>query len=258
MNRQARQGENELRIRAAVRAVLSPGVWLVIAVRVFIVVLWSHMIVPASVPTTSEAGPTSSMALLVTLSLFVYAYLFGGALRSFVVGDGRVSVPEILKRGKDVFNQFVWLCIKALLVVLLMAVFFLSASVTGASDELEVQARFEEIAPTMNLIGTIALFIVPFLLVYWLPLVFVTRDFRMFSTMRAAVVTLWRRLSTSGYLAFLVLFPVALFWLVPDNVPLVVVLALGILGDLMRWTARVYCAQYLVKERGAIARAASG
>ncbi len=258
MNQNAGQGENELHIRAAVRAVLSPGVWLVIAVRVLIVVLWSNLVMPAAMSTSGDAGPASSVALLVALLLFAYAYLFGGALRSFAVGDGTVSVPEVLRRGKEVFSQFVWLCIKAVLAVLLVVVFFLSAFASGASGEVEIQARLEEIAPTMNLIGSAALFVIPFVLVYWLPLVFVTRDFRMLPTIKAAVTTLWRRLWKSGYLAILVLFPVVLFWLLPHDAPLLAVLVLGVIGDLMRWTARVYCAQVLVQDRGVMARTTSG
>lgn len=235
---------------------MSPAVWLVIGVRVLVEVT-SYTIMPAATSSAVDSRPVSLVAVFIVLFIFMYLYLFSGTFRSMVLGQGTVSVQESIHRGKEVFNQFLWLWIKIFLVVLFALVLLLSFFVNGSTDEMEVQTRLKEIAPRLNLFRGIFMIIAPFILVYWLPIVFATSDFRVLPTMKSALAILWRRLPKSGYLAFLIFFPVVVVWLLPEGSPLIVLLGISVLRDLMLWTAFIYCAESVTEHRHIVVRGTS-
>ncbi len=232
MNQQPTPTESEQRIRAAVRVVLSPGVWLVIGLQVVFVTLRTQTILPLD-----DIGPTG-LALAIFGTLLILIYLVSGTFRSFALGNNTVSIYEALSRGKEVFTPFLWLLVQVGLLLLfvlfvLLSLFYSSQSVDGAN----IEQLVTETVPNVRMIAMV----VPFLLVYWFPVVFSTNDFRVFATLRSALRIIWQQLWKSGFLAFLIFFPLVAFWLLPDNSPLIVFLIVNVIGEVMGWIAYVYC-----------------
>ena len=232
MNQQPTPTESEQRVRAAVRVVLSPGVWLVIGLQVVFMTVRSQTILPLD-----DIGPTG-LALATFGTLLILIYLVSGTFRSFALGNSTVSIYETLSRGKEVFTSFLWLLVQlGLLAVVvgfvLLSLFSSSRSVDGTNTEQLIM----EMAPYVRIIAMV----VPFLLVYWFPVVFSTNDFRVFTTLRSALRIIWQRLWRSGFLAFLIFFPLVAFWLLPDNSPLIVFLIVSAIGEVTGWIAYVYC-----------------
>jgi len=214
MNQQPTPAESEQRIRAAVRVVLSPGVWLVIGLQVVFVTL-AQTILPLD-----DVGPTG-LALATFGASLILIYLVSGTFRSFALGNNTVSIYEALSRGKEVFTSFLWLLVQvvllsSLVLFVLLGLFYSSGSVDGANTE----QLLTEMVRNIRMIAIV----IPFLLVYWFPVVFSTNDFRVFATLRSALRIIWQRLWKSGFLAFLIFFPLVAFWLLPDTSPLIVFL----------------------------------
>ncbi len=230
--------ESERRIRAAVRTALSAGVWLVMGVQLAALALVMYRVAPLG--SLEVAVAQAPGTLLTVLVLFLaYTYVMSGTSRSFAVGRTTVSALESLNRGREVFSAFLWLFVK----VLLLGLGCLYALVIVA-QLIAVAAQSRTLATTILWIGPRIIFaIAPFALVYWLPLVFVRNDFRLTPTMRAALTILWQRWSRSGFLAFLVFFPVLILWLLPQGAPLAALLPVSLIGQLMAWTAYVYCVE---------------
>ena len=84
-----------------------------------------------------------------------------------------------------------------------------------------------------------------FVFVYWLPFVFVRREFRLFISLRSALNIAWTRLSHSGFLALLIVAPILIAELFPADSPWWLELILSVLTGLMSWIAYVYCVQVL-------------
>ncbi len=230
--------ESEQRIRAAVRVVLSPGVWLVIGLQVVFVTLRAQTVVPLD-----NIGPTG-LALATFGALLILIYLVSGTFRAFALGDSTVSIAETLSRGKEVFSSFLWLLVQVGLLLLLVLFVFLSLLYSSRSvDDANTEQLITEIVPNVRMVAMV----IPFLLVYWFPVVFSTNDFRVFATLRSALRIIWQRLWKSGFLAFLIFFPLVVFWLLPDNSPLIVFLIVNIIGEVMGWIAYVYCVESLAR-----------
>jgi hypothetical protein len=238
MNQQLTPTESEQRIRAAVRVVLSPGVWLVIGLQVVFVTLRTQTILPLD-----DTGPTG-VALVTFGALLILIYLVSGTFRSFALGDNTVSIYETLSRGKEVFTSFLWLLVQVGLLLLLvlfvlLSLLYWSRAIDGANTERLVT----EVVRNVRVVAMV----IPFLFVYWFPVVFSTNDFRVFATLRSALRIIWQQLWKSGFLAFLIFFPLVVFWLVPDNSPLIVFLIINVIAEVMGWTAYVYCVESLAR-----------
>ncbi len=234
--------ESERRIRAVVRTALSPGVWAVIAVQLLAVAFVLNGIAPFG---SLEAALSQAPGLAILLAVLVlgYAYLMSGTARAFAMGTATVAVQDGLNRGREVFSAFLWLALKLLgLGLLCLYVLATIAYIIAAA------AQSKALAEQVLWNGPrIMLAVAPFVFVYWLPVVFVRNDFRLAPTLRAALELIWRRLPDSSFLAFLIFFPVLLLWLVPAAAPLAVVLAVSLLGQLMAWTAYVYCVESMTE-----------
>ncbi|MDH3670936.1 MAG: hypothetical protein OES46_07190 [Gammaproteobacteria bacterium] len=238
MNQQLTPTESEQRIRAAVRVVLSPGVWLVIGLQVVFVTLRTQTILPLD-----DTGPTG-VALATFGALLILIYLVSGTFRSFALGDNTVSIYETLSRGKEAFTSFLWLLVQVGLLLLLvlfvlLSLLYWSRAIDGANTERLVT----EVVRNVRVVAMV----IPFLFVYWFPVVFSTNDFRVFATLRSALRIIWQQLWKSGFLAFLIFFPLVVFWLVPDNSPLIVFLIINVIAEVMGWTAYVYCVESLAR-----------
>ncbi|TDJ64827.1 MAG: hypothetical protein E2O37_06085 [Proteobacteria bacterium] len=233
MNQQPTPTESKQRIRAAVRVVLSPGVWLVIGLQVVFMTLRTQTILPLG-----NFGPTG-LALVIFGTLLILIYLMSGTFRSFALGNSTVSIYETLSRGKEVFASFLWLLVQVGLLAVVAG--FVLLNLLYLSRSVDLEQLITEMVPYVTIIAMV----VPFLLVYWFPVVFSTNDFRVFATLRSALRIIWQRLWRSGFLAFLIFFPLVAFWLLPDNSPLIVFLIVSVIGEMMGWTAYVYCVESL-------------
>lgn len=234
--------ENERRIRAGVRTALSSGVWAVIAVQLLAVAFVLNGIAPFG---SLEAALSQAPGLAIVLAVLVlgYAYLMSGTSRAFATGKATVAVRDSLNRGREVFPAFLWLALK-LLVLGLVCLYVLATIAYLIAAAAQSKGLAEQILWSGP---RIILAIAPFVFVYWLPVVFVRNDFRLMPTLRAALEIIWRRLSSSSFLAFLIFFPLLLLWLLPAGAPVAVVLAVSLLGQLMAWTAYVYCVESMTE-----------
>ena len=249
MGAQGQDSEGERRIRAAVRALMSPGVWLVVAVQLPTGMLIHSILV--TLASGEPAQPILPWVMLLTLLFLVYLYLMSGTSRAFALNATVVSPQDAVTRGQQVFNAFLWLaariCLLGTLTVGLgLFVFGMVAQLIGTTTESDTETVIQALAPVLAPILKGSAMIAPFALVYWLPIVFVRNDFRIIPTAWLALKIIWRQLPKSGFLAFLILFPLLLLWLLPSGAPFVLMLLLGVLGQLMAWTAYVYCVENLL------------
>jgi hypothetical protein len=250
MGGQGQANEGERRIRAAVRALMSPGVWLVVAVQ-----LPTAMLIHNILLSEESAKPLLPWVMLLTLLFLVYVYLMSGTSRSFALSAVTVSPQDAFMRGQQVFNAFLWLAVKICLLGMLtvyigLYVFGTVARIIGATTGSGAEAVIQASAPALIPIVKAAAMVAPFALVYWLPVVFIRNDFRIIPTARLALKIIWRQLPRSGFLAFLIFCPLLLLWLLPNDIPFVFTLLLGALGQLMAWTAYVYCVETLLANPG--------
>ena len=247
MAQNSKKNEAERRIRAAVRTVLSPGVWLAIAVQLptGLLIYWVIGMLLSEEP---AQGQLRAFTLLLALLFLAYLFLMSGASRSFAIGAATVSVQEAARRGTEVFNAFLWLAVKIFLLGIVASSVFLyflgiAVQLAGVNSQGEAQGLL------MSVIKGIAL-ITPFALVYWLPVIFVRNDFRVIPTVWRALKIIGRQLPRSGFLAFLMFAPLLVLWLMPAGTPFVLILIITLLGQLMAWTAYVYCVQTLADNPG--------
>jgi hypothetical protein len=226
--------ESGLRLRAAIRALLSPGIWLLLSVQLALVftMRWS---VPA------DASPlTSALAIFLTATaLMLFYYLQAGAFHALTQGRETLTVADVVRAGRVVFAAFVWLTLKAvLLLAALMNVLILVALlVTGQDIKTVMNALSPFFSPVVG--------ILTFVFVYWLPFVFVRREFHLLPSLKAALQITWDRLSDSAFLAFLVMVPVLVSGLLPSDTPLLIDLLVSVVSGVMGWIAYIYCIEVL-------------
>lgn len=224
--------EGERRLRAVVRAFLSPGIWLVVG---------AQLALQLSLQRVSAAGEAVPLAWVLALSglLLGFAWLQAGAYHALAQGRDRLRLADMARTGFGRFTRFLWLFIKLGLILALAfnVVAFLFMLGSGASPEALVRGLAPFLGPLLAAVG--------FLFVYWLPLVFVTDDFRLFATLRRALHTAWVRLPQSGFLALLILLPPALFTLLPAETPVWLLAPLAAGASLLGWAAYIYCAEWL-------------
>lgn len=240
MTQSSQTSESERRIRAAVRAVMSPGVWLAVAMQLPTGLL-VFRVIELLLSETPAQGQLQVFTMMLAVLFLGYLYLMSGTSRSFALGTATVSAQEALRRGRDVFNAFLWLAVKIFFLGLvassvLLYFFGVAARLAGVSAEDDLSAV---LGPLIKGIAVIT----PFALVYWLPVVFLRNDFRLLPTVGWALQIIWRQLPRSGFLVFLIFTPLAVFWLLPHGTPFVFMLVIALLSQLMAWTAYVYCVE---------------
>ena len=226
--------ESGLRLRAAIRALLSPGIWLLLSVQLALVftMRWS---VPA------DASPvTSALAIfLMATALMLFYYLQAGAFHALTQGRETLTVAEVVRAGRVVFAAFVWLTLKAglLLAAVMNVLIFVALLLTGH----DIKAVMNALSPFFGpVVGILA-----FVFVYWLPFVFVRREFHLLPSLKAALQIAWDRLSRSAFLALLVLAPALVSGLLPSDTPLLFDLLVSVVSGVMGWIAYIYCIEVL-------------
>lgn len=228
------QTESGHRLHATVRALLSPGIWLVLVAQLALVfsMQWSA---PA------DASPLASalMILLTSAILMLLFYLQAGSFHALTLGRDSLSVGEIARAGKVVFATFIWLTLKAglLLVVILNLLVYVAMVITGYDLKTMIHTFSPYFSPFVGILA--------FVFVYWLPLVFVRREFRLLPSLKAALTTAWTRLSHSAFLALLVLAPVMVSEFLPADGPVLLDFLISVAGGVMGWIAYIYCVEVL-------------
>lgn len=238
--------ESGLRLRAAVRALLSPGIWLLLCVQLTLVfaMRWS---VPA------DASPlTSALAIFLTAAaLMLFYYLQAGAFHALTQGRETLTVTEVVRAGRVVFAAFVWLTLKAgLLLAVVMNVLILAALLLTGQD-------IKTVMNTLSPFFGPAVGILSFVFVYWLPFVFVRREFHLLPSLKAALRIARDRLSDSAFLAFLVLVPVLVSGWLPSDTPLMFDLLVSVVSGVMGWIAYIYCIEVLREQASPASRTSS-
>ncbi len=229
--------ETGLRLRATLRTILSPGIWLVLSVQMALAFAM-HGQLPAD-----DASLASTLTiLLIATGLMLFYYLQAGAFHGLTLSRETLAVTDMMRAGKTVFAAFVWLTLKAglLLALVMNVLIFLAMLLTGQ----EIKAITGALAPRFS----IALGVLSFVFVYWLPFVFARREFRLFPSLKAALRIAWHRLSRSPFLALLILGPVLVSYFLPGDVPLWIDLAISLAGGAMGWIAYIYCIEVLPED----------
>ena len=226
--------EGELRLHAAIRAVLSPGIWFVLAAQIALlfVLQWRA---PA------DATPlVSTLAVFLTATaLMLFFYLQAGAFHALTLGREALTVGEIMRAGQTVFASFVWLTLKAgLLFALVINVLVLVALMLTGSD-------FKSLLQALSAFFGPATGVLAFVFVYWLPYVFVQREFRLLPSLKASLQITWKRLPHSSFLVLLVLIPALAIGFIPVDSPILVDVLASAATGIMGWIAFIYCVDIL-------------
>lgn len=228
------QTESGHRLHSTIRALLSPGIWLVLVAQLALVfsTQWSA---PA------DASPLVSalMILLTSAILMLFFYLQAGTFHALTLGRDSLSVMEVARAGKVVFTAFIWLTLKAglLLALILNLLLYVALVITGYDLKTMIQTFSPYFSPFVGILA--------FVFVYWLPLVFVRREFRLLPSIKAALTTAWTRLSHSAFLALLVLAPVMVSVVLPADGPVFLDFLISVAGGVMGWIAYIYCIEVL-------------
>lgn len=226
--------ENTRRLRAAVRTFMSPAVWLLAAYQAALLLLMRVDLSGFGKNVETLYGPLVFILLL--MGLF---FLAGGTYQSFANSRSLVQIPTVITNGRRIFSNFILLSIKVGLLglVAINVLVLVAQGFSGLAPEeiLRIYARYL----TLIVAGLALVF------VYWLPLVFVRGNFRLFETLAEALTIGRRRLPQVGFLAALILLPPAILAILPGGTPALVTIAIGVAGELMAWVAYVYCVDYL-------------
>jgi len=237
--------ESGLRLRAAIRVLLSPGIWLLLSVQIALIFILHWKVSAGASPLTSV------LVIIVTATaLMLFYYLQVGAFHALTQSRETLTVAEVMRSGRVVFAAFVWLALKAGL--LLMAVMNVLIVIVMLVTGYDIKTFMNALSPFFSpMIGIMAL-----IFVYWLPFVFVRREFRLLPSLKAALQIGRERRSDLGFLALLVLVPALVSGWLPADTPLPVDLLLSLASGIMGWIAYIYCIEVL-RERAPQARGAN-
>jgi len=225
--------ESGLRLRAAIRALLSPGIWLVLAVQIALVFSMRDM------PADASALASALAIFLTATALTLFYYLQAGAFHALTLGRETLAVMETVRAGRVVFVAFVWLTLKAgLLLAAVMNVLIVVVMLLTGQD---IKVITNALSPFFSL----AVGILTFAFVYWLQFVFVRREFHLLPSLKAALQIARDRLSDSAFLALLVLVPVLVSGWLPADTPLIFDLLVSVVSGVMGWIAYIYCIEVL-------------
>ena len=225
--------ESTYQIRAAVRTVMSPAVWML--------TLWQAiMLISLSMlGGDEETDSVTGFPVIFSILIFGFIYLISGLFRAFSTGTGVVSIPEAFNEGKNYFTPFIWLMLRLLVLFFLVTQILLI--VTGAQPGEIIREGAKSFAFAVSFLS--------FLFIYWLPIVFSTPDFRLFKTLNVALIIAIDRLKQSLFLAVLILLPALIAWTMPADIPLTVLVSMASISEIATWIAYVYCIEYLIRDK---------
>jgi hypothetical protein len=228
--------EYQRRLRAALRSLLSQGVWLTIVFELGV----------SALPQTAlleELG--SGMFAVLGLLAAVTVYLQAGAMLALARGRDVVAIPEVLLSGREVFPRFVWLMLKTGLLFLII----LNVALFGLNMAGVIAIEDKDAVPVFAAVVTVAIVPLKYLLAYWLPWVFARQDFRLLVSLQAALRTAWRRFRRAGvFLAVLLLLPGSVLVSLPREAPFLLLTAVMLAAMALDWIAYAYCVEALREE----------
>jgi hypothetical protein len=226
--------DSQRRLRAVLRALMSTGVWLLVAAQL-VYPLLRHSGFFAAGDTEPALGPTLVFGAIAVLVLYLQAGVFQALVRT----REPVSMAEVIVASKDVFTDYVWLIVKAGLLFGLILAAVLTFILLASGDTPQA------LIPRLSVPLSVLFVVLPVLLLWWLPGAFVAREFRLVPSLRTA----WRELTVnparSVFPALLVLLPGLLLLLLPPSTPVALTLALDGAGMLLLWVADIYCLEWL-------------
>ncbi len=225
--------ESTYQIRAAVRTIMSPAVWLLTFWQAIMLISLSML------GGSEETSPVTGFPVIFSILIFGFIYLISGLFRAFSTGTGVVSVLEAFNEGKNYFTPFIWLMLRLLVLFFLVTQILLIA--TGAQPEAIIKEGAKSFAFAVSFLS--------FLFIYWLPIVFSTPDFRLFKTLNTALIVAIDRLKQSLFLAVLILLPALVAWTMPVDIPLAVLVSIASISEIATWIAYVYCIEYLIRDK---------
>lgn len=220
------------RLRAVVRAALSSGMWLVIALQIL-------MGFALRLPGDEDGAMATVRLAVLMLATGGVLYSTAGVSAALAAGREPVSALTALAAARAVFGAFLWLLLKAGLVAIAAMQLILTVLIAAAGQD-PTQAMAElpaHLLPVSALLG--------FVLVYWMPVVFYRRDFRLFATLGEALRLARMRLAAAGFLALLTLAPAAIAWALDGRGGITAAFLLQVIASLLAWTAYVYCVEWL-------------
>jgi hypothetical protein len=228
--------ENQRRLRAALRSLLSQGVWLTIVFELGV----------SALPQTAAleelgSGKFAILGLLAAMAV----YLQAGTMLALARGRDVVAIPEVLLSGRQVFPRFVWLMLKTgFLFLVILNVALLGLNVTGV-----IAIEDKEAVPVFAAIVTVAIVPLKYLLAYWLPWVFARQDFRLLASLRAALRTAWQRFARAGiFLAVLLLVPGSVLVSLSPKAPFLLLSGIMLAAIVLDWIAYAYCVEAVREE----------
>jgi hypothetical protein len=232
--------EGELRLHAMVRAVLSPGIWFVLAAQLLLMFALQWRAPEGAAPQLAMLG-----IFLTAAALMLFFYLQAGAFQALSQGREVLPVAEVVRAGKPVFAAFVWLLLKAglLFAVAMNVLMLLVLLLTGTDIKQLTQALAAYFGPMTGVLG--------FIFAYWLPLVFVQREFRLLPGLKAALRIARERLSRSAFLALMVLVPALAAGFLPADSPFLLNALASLVTGMLGWIAYIYCVDVLRRQRPA-------
>ena len=226
--------ESAQRLHAVVRTLLSRGVWLVLMSQMMLILSLQWQVAEGESPLLAALAIS-----LTALALLLFFYLQAGAFHGLAQGRDALSVEQVLRGGKVVFSTFVWLILKAgLLLMAVINVITLFVVFAGGYDlKATTQLLTSVFGPVSGLLS--------FIFAYWLPWVFVRRDFNLLPSLRAGLRVAWTRLPQSTFLALVILAPLLVALFLPADGPLWLDLAASMVAGILGWVAYVYCVEVL-------------
>lgn len=225
--------ESTYQLRAAVRTIMSPAVWL-------LTILQAVMLVTLSLFGGSEnTEPVPGFPVFFSILIFSFIYLMSGLFRSFAGEKNIVTVQEALVQGRYVFTSFIWLMLR------LLILFFLITNILFMISGAQPSEIIKEGAKSFALLVAF----LSFIFIYWLPIVFTAQDFRLFKTLNTALIVAWDRIRQSVFLALMVLLPAVIAWMMPKDIPLPALVGIASINEIATWIAYVYCMEYLIRDK---------
>lgn len=232
--------EYQRRLRAALRSLLSQGVWLTIVFELGV----------SALPQTGalESLGVGKFAILGVVAA-IAVYLQAGTMLALARGREVVAIPEVLLSGRLVFPRFVWLMLKTgFLFLVAMNVALLGLNAMGLID-----IEDKDAVPVFASVLTVAVVPLKYLLAYWLPWVFTRQDFRLSASLPAALRTAWQRFPRAGlFLALLLLLPGSVLVSLSPQAPFLLLTAIMLAAMVLDWIAYSYCVEAVREEPQAV------
>lgn len=225
--------ESTYQLRAAVRTIMSPAVWVLTLLQAVMLVSLSLL------GGNEESAPTAGFPVIFSLLVFAFVYLMSGLFQAFAKEKNIVTVQEAFSQGKYVFTSFIWLMLR------LFILFFLITNILLAISGTQPGEVIKEGAKSFALVVAF----LSFIFIYWLPIVFTVSDFRLLKTLNTALLVTWNRLKQSAFLALLVLLPAVIAWMMPADIPLPALVGIASINEIATWIAYVYCIEYLIRDK---------